>query len=229
MSTTTRSTETVPNPADFDSHSHRHVALIKIQGKEFEFEPIRLRSVRPFIFGDINLMDEQNKGAVLKTKLQVEKFLRGKVIEMIARANDEWAELHADEDQQEREPMLPLIRLRVDYSGGPDEHKGFEVGNPQRFGQHFQTTVANPTDIVSFHRRSQAAARKSKVAMDQPDLEGMEIEVGDDEGGGQGKVKIGDLVFKYLEAQELKMLPERFMQDAVEDFVDKDDKNALKV
>ncbi len=199
--------------------------MIKIQGKEFEFEPIRLRSVRPFIFDDINLMDEQNKGAVLKTKVQVNKFLKSKVKEMIARANQEWAELHQDEDQDQPEPMLPLIRLRVDYSGGPDEHKGFEVGNPQRFGQDFTTTVANPRDIVSFHRRSQAASRKSKVTMDQPDLEGMEI---DGDGDGRvGKVKIGDLVFKYLEAQELKMLPEIFMQDAVEDYVDKGDKTAL--
>jgi len=203
----------------------RHVALIKIQGKEFEFEPIRLRSVRPFIFEDLNLMDEQANGAVLKTKVQVNKFLKAKVNALIDRANAEWDALHADDDHDQPEPMLPLIRLRVDYSGGPDEHKGFEVGNPQRFGQDFQNTVANPRDIVSFHRKSQAT-RKSKVTIDQPNLQGTGVDAEDDD-SRQSKIKIGDLVVKYLKAQELKMLPEKFMQDAVENFVDKGDKGAL--
>lgn len=170
-------------------------------------------------------MEEQAKGAVLKTKVQVNKFLKARVNQLIDRANAEWAELHPDEDDEDREPMLPLIRLRVDYSGGPDELRGFEVGNPQRFGQDFTTTVANPRDIVSFHRKS-AAARKSKVTMDMPNLDGMDLD-GEDESGRLGKIKIGDLVNKYLEAQELKMLPEKFMQNAVEDFVDKGDKGAL--
>lgn len=61
----------------------RHVGLIKIQGKEFEFEPIRLRSVRPFIFEDIALAPYHDKQTddrkKLTSKVAVNKYLKSKV------------------------------------------------------------------------------------------------------------------------------------------------------
>lgn len=45
---------------------------------------------------------------------------------------------------------LPLIRLRVDYTG-------FSTINSQRFGQKFVSKVANPHDVLHWHK---AAARK---------------------------------------------------------------------
>jgi double-strand break repair protein MRE11 len=50
------------------------------------------------------------------------------------------------------EEVLPLIRLRVDYTG-------FSTLNSQRFGQRFVGKVANPHDILLW---SKAAARKAK-------------------------------------------------------------------
>lgn len=41
------------------------------------------------------------------------------------------------------------------------------------------------------------------------------------------KLKVSTLVTKYLEAQNLGVLPEGAMQRAVEDFVDKGDKDAI--
>lgn len=62
---------------------HRHVSLIKIQGKEFEFEPIRLRSVRPFIFEDVVLSTYHDKQTddrkKLTSKVAVTKYLKAKV------------------------------------------------------------------------------------------------------------------------------------------------------
>lgn len=61
----------------------RHVGLIKIQGKEFEFEPIRLRSVRPFVFEEISLLDYHEKQTddrkKLMSKVAVTKYLKTKV------------------------------------------------------------------------------------------------------------------------------------------------------
>ena len=46
--------------------------------------------------------------------------------------------------------MLPYPQ--VDFSpSGPDEN--FDVGNPQRFGVQFADRVANPKDIVQFHKK----------------------------------------------------------------------------
>ena len=49
--------------------------------------------------------------------------------------------------------MLPLIRLRVDYTG-------FSTINAQRFGQQFVGKVANPHDLLLFQK---TPARKPKV------------------------------------------------------------------
>ncbi len=50
-------------------------------------------------------------------------------------------------------PLLPLVRLRVDYTG-------FSTINAQRFGQRFVGKVANPHDLLLFQK---APARKPKV------------------------------------------------------------------
>ncbi|KAK8706136.1 hypothetical protein V6N13_049712 [Hibiscus sabdariffa] len=50
------------------------------------------------------------------------------------------------------EPKLPLVRVKVDYSG-------FMTINPQRFGQKYVGKVANPQDILIF---SKAAKRSQK-------------------------------------------------------------------
>ncbi|KAK2101151.1 meiotic recombination [Saguinus oedipus] len=45
-----------------------------------------------------------------------------------------------------RQPEKPLVRLRVDYSGG------FEPFNVLRFSQKFVDRVANPKDVIHFFR-----------------------------------------------------------------------------
>lgn len=67
-------------------------------------------------------------------------------------------------------------------------------------------------------------AGKTKVTIDQP--EGME-EL-HDLPEQMEKVQVSTLVHKFLEAQNLGVLPERAMEQAVEDFVEKGDKDALK-
>ena len=65
------------------SAPRRHVGLLKIQGKEWEFEPIRLRSVRPFVFEEISLYeyheDQKDDRKKLTSKVAVNKYLKSKV------------------------------------------------------------------------------------------------------------------------------------------------------
>lgn len=81
-------------------------------------DPIRLLSVRPFVFEEIVLSqvipEPSSTGkAGDKNKLVVSKCLKAKVEEMIAKANAEFMELHPDADEEEQKRMIPLIRLRV--------------------------------------------------------------------------------------------------------------------
>ena len=41
---------------------------------------------------------------------------------------------------------LPLVRIRIDYSGG------YSTINLQRFCSEFKGKVANPTDFLSFYK-----------------------------------------------------------------------------
>lgn len=62
------------------ARSRRHVSLLKIQGREFQMEPIRLRSVRPFVWDEVSLLVAQDVDNVeLDTKVKVNRFLKLKV------------------------------------------------------------------------------------------------------------------------------------------------------
>ena len=54
---------------------------------------------------------------------------------------------------------LPLIRLRVDY-------RAAGTINAQRFGQKFVGKVANPNDVVQFHKSAARRAKEEGAAAD---------------------------------------------------------------
>ncbi|KIM41390.1 hypothetical protein M413DRAFT_411062 [Hebeloma cylindrosporum] len=200
----------------------KHVALLQIQGKEFQLTPLPLRTVRPFVLEEVVLADEE--GIDLNDQMEITKFLKGKVNALIDQANQLWDERN-DQAVEDGEPelprMLPLVRLKVDTTGVT------ETSNPIRFGQEFQGRIANPRDLLVFHRSKNAASRSAKkVAIDQPELSiddpGLTISE------KLAKVRVGTLVKEYLSAQELQLLGEGGMSDAIQMFVEKDDIHAIQ-
>ena len=62
-----------------DNHG-RHVALVKIQGKEFELTPIPLRTVRPFVMDEVVLTEAaEEEGFDINDQMEVTKFLKVRV------------------------------------------------------------------------------------------------------------------------------------------------------
>ena len=58
----------------------RHVALLKIQGKEFQLQPIPLRTVRPFVMDEIVLTEiAEEIGFDVTDQMAVTKYLKGRV------------------------------------------------------------------------------------------------------------------------------------------------------
>ncbi|KAJ7151408.1 Mre11 DNA-binding presumed domain-containing protein [Mycena crocata] len=205
----------------------KHVALLQIQNKEFEMTPIPLRTVRPFVIESVVLSEiADEEGLNLADQMEITKFLKNKVNTLIAQADEQWAERNAralEDGDEPLEPMLPLVRLKVDTTGVS------EMSNPIRFGQEFQGRLANPRDVLVFHRAKKSAAR-GKVSADAP--AGNE----DDEDDADAdltsaeklaRVRVSTLVKKYLEAQELQLLGEMEMSDAIAMFVEKDDTHAI--
>ncbi|KAF8294829.1 DNA repair exonuclease [Clavulina sp. PMI_390] len=205
----------------------KYVALLRIQGTQYELEPIPLRTVRPFIVEDLELASEaEDEGVDLTDSQAVMKFIRSKIEELIRRVKERWVErmraAQADDDEEEinyPEGLLPLIRLRIDTTGVPN------MGNPNRIGQEFQGRIAN-NDPVSYIRSKKGLSR-SKVKIDEPELSVDNPDLSSAE--KLSRVRVGTLVKEFLAAQELQLLGEHAMSDAVQKYVDKDDPRSIDV
>ncbi|KAI3603119.1 double-strand break repair protein mre11 [Moniliophthora roreri] len=202
----------------------KYVALVQIQGKEFQMTPIPLRTVRPFVIEEVVLTEAAEKqGFDISDQIGISKYLKGKVNELIEQANEQWDTRNAKaaEDGEDELPrMLPLVRLKVDTTGVS------ETFNPIRFGQEFQGRIANPRDVLIFHRSKKAAKRSAKVNIDQPELSIDDPDLTISE--KLAKVRVANLVSEYLSAQELQLLAQNGMSDAIQMFVEKDDIHAIQ-
>lgn len=127
---------------------------------------------------------------------------------------------------------LPLIRLRVEYSGG------FEVENATRFSNRFVGRVANVNEIVHYFRKKRTGAGAGAEASAglqwgstkaQSTSQDVDMEKGDDEENGElSKFQVQQLIEDYLKEAELNILKQEGLDDAMHQFIDKDEKQALK-
>ena len=203
----------------------KHVAILTITGRDFHTEPIRLKTVRPFITKEITLHEEPEAAKLAKkenNRTEITRFLTTIVDDLIEEARTDWLESQDDplSEHEEQEIPLPLVRLRVEISA-PDGGS-FDCENPQRFSNRFVGRVANVNDVVQFHRKKEGSSL-SRNAADLPD-ESVVREL-----ATLDTVKVDRLVKEFLTAQSLTILPQNSFGDAVSQFVDKDDKHAMEM
>jgi double-strand break repair protein MRE11 len=92
---------------------YRHCALLEVQGKNFEITPVVLRTVRPFKLAEVILTQvAEEEGLDLTDKIEINKYLKKRINELILQADEEFAERNADAEDPPAS-MLPLIRLKV--------------------------------------------------------------------------------------------------------------------
>lgn len=205
----------------------KHVALLTLTGRDFKTEPIKLRSVRPFVMREIVLHAEKEAKKLARkenNRTEVTRFLMTVVDDLIEEAKNEWLESRNDEEEEgEEECPLPLVRLRVEIS--TPEGGSFDCENPQRFSNRFIGKVANVNDVVQFYRKKKTASSLSRAqeAADAPDASAVAQLATLD------TVKVERLVREFLTAQSLTILPQNSFGDAVSQFVDKDDKHAMEM
>ncbi len=199
----------------------KHVAVLSITGRDFTVEPIRLKTVRPFVMREIVLSQEKQALKVAKkanNRTELTVFLTSIIDDMIKQANEEWKTAQGEEEQDEEAPPLPLIRLRVEYTA--PEGGNFDCENPQRFSNRFDKKVANIKDVVQFYRKKTGGTKRAQNGAELPEestLASLAID----------SVKVEKLVREFLSAQSLSIFPQNSFGDAVSQFVDKDDKHAM--
>ncbi|OJJ45065.1 hypothetical protein ASPZODRAFT_17977 [Penicilliopsis zonata CBS 506.65] len=204
----------------------KHVAILSITGREFKCEPIRLRTVRPFVMREIVLSEEKGARKLARkenNRTELTRFLMSIVEELIEEAKAEWLEIQEGEENEEGEEgvqiPLPLVRLRVETSA-PDGGS-FDCENPQRFSNRFVGKVANVNDVVQFYRKKKnATAGKKDTALEDAPISHLTT---------LDTVKVEQLVREFLAAQSLSILPQNSFGDAVTQFIDKDDKHAMEM
>lgn len=124
----------------------KHVLLLEIKGNQYRPTKIPLNSVRPFVYAEVILKDEQD----------IDPNDQDSVLQHLDKVVASLIDKSTKTAESKSETQLPLVRMKVDYSG-------FTTINPQRFGQKYVGKVANPQDILIF---SKSANRDSKVKFD---------------------------------------------------------------
>ncbi|NXC48353.1 MRE11 protein, partial [Penelope pileata] len=191
----------------------KHVGLLRVKGKKMKMQKIALETVRTFYMEDVVLGDHPDLFNPDNPKVTqaIQAFCMEKVEMMLDNAERERL-------GNPRQPEKPLIRLRVDYTGG------FEPFIIHRFSQKYMDRVANPKDIIHFFRhREQKEKNDSDLSFgklfSRPTSEGMTL-------------RVEDLVKQYFQTAEkkvqLSLLTERGMGEAVQEFVDKEEKDAIE-
>ncbi|ORX55853.1 DNA repair exonuclease [Piromyces finnis] len=185
----------------------KHIGILRIKQKQFEIEKIKLKSVRPFLMADICLQENLSNE---RDPTVITNYLIQKVEELEKKAIDDWKENNPDLSSKMNCPR-PLIRLRVEYSGG------YPTFNPHKFGQRFVNRIANPNDILHFYRKKAVAKLNSSTENDVSFLpEKLE------------NTKIETLIDEFLQIKNLEILNEKELGSAVKTYIEKDEKDAIK-
>ncbi|XP_062495316.1 double-strand break repair protein MRE11 isoform X2 [Pezoporus occidentalis] len=190
----------------------KHIGLLHVRGKKMKMQKIALETVRTLYMEDIVLADHPDLFNPDNPKVTqaIQAFCMEKVEMMLDNAERERL-------GNPRQPGKPLIRLRVDYAGG------FEPFNIHRFSQKYMDRVANPKDIIHFFRHREQKAKNDN------DLNFGNLVSRPSDGM---TLRVEDLVKQYFQTAEkkvqLSLLTERGMGEAVQEFVDKEEKDAIE-
>ncbi|XP_068667531.1 double-strand break repair protein MRE11 isoform X2 [Aristolochia californica] len=171
----------------------KHVLLLEIKGNQYRPTKIPLKTVRPFEYAEVVLKDEADLDPNDQTSVleHLDKTVRNLIDKACKKAANK-AEL-----------KLPLIRIKVDYSG-------FMTINPQRFGQKYVGK-----DILIF---TKAAKKRQSLEERIDDAERLRPE------------ELNQQNIEALVAEsnlKMEILPVTDLDVALHEFVNKDDKLAF--
>ncbi|GMM31367.1 MRX complex nuclease subunit [Martiniozyma asiatica (nom. inval.)] len=181
--------------------------LLSVRGKDFALESIKLKTVRPFVFSDVSLKAngvDYDQKSMLKWLIKQVEFL-------IAKAN-----------KKGNGDMLPLVRMRVDYSGG------YDMENTRYFSNRFVGLVANINDVVTYHQK-----KRKQLTFSNSNNESIDKEIDDIEQNEENKPEeivemikdeIGELIM--LNKDTFATTLERYLHDGkgLGDYVKKEEK-----
>jgi double-strand break repair protein MRE11 len=202
----------------------KKIGILDIKDKQYRLYPIPLTQVRTFVMTEISLREHRSNLDPSDPKIdeKLNKLLEEEVQLMIMGAKDKAKEQlsaarAAGNDAADasnstlkyklQKPEEVLVRLRVD-------HAGYATINNQRFGAKFLGQVANPTDILLFHRKKDPKLASVVKKQGLKPMAPAELE----------RANMEDLVRDQLVASadgKLNIYGEQDLAEALEEFVEK--------
>lgn len=202
--------------------AEKNVFILNINKSNYSIETIKLKTVRPFIMDEVSLLKERFVSGPA-SKDDISKFLTYKVEELVKKAKQHFFESNQefftsnDFEKHESEIPLPLVRLRVEYSGD------YEIENPRRFSNKFVGRIANTNDVVHFYKKrsydNNDLIKKTKFT-DKLDPE-------QTNNPKTSELRLQDIMDEFLQQAKLNLLPEDGINNAVKRFLENDDKHIM--
>jgi double-strand break repair protein MRE11 len=204
--------------------ARKKIGILDIVGKQFRLHTVPLTQVRSFVTCDLCLKEHREEldpdgphidervTAALEEEVRVmtlnAKEKRKELLEAAIKAGSDAGTDDSPLKCKLEKPHRVLIRLRV-------EHSGFSTLNNTRFGAKFVGDVANPEDILLFHRKKDPKASSGTKTNKKP--------TGPIAPEDLVRTDMEDLVNTHLEAPESKLLllSEKVLGEALDEFVDK--------
>ncbi|MEW5311761.1 MAG: hypothetical protein WDW38_003448 [Sanguina aurantia] len=183
----------------------KHVVCLEIMGDRYRSVKYPLHSVRPFMYSRAALRDV-TPSLPDEDPEAVQAYLEGQVDELIQQALQEFPPVPGTP------PLLPVIRLRVNYTG-------YSTINAQRFGQKYVGKVANPHDVLDMHKEAVKRLQPETLEEANQRAESLRPEPLDQH-------RIEDLIAQNLPS-DMQVLQQEELANALHDYVEKDNKQAL--
>ncbi|XP_044727470.1 double-strand break repair protein MRE11 [Chrysoperla carnea] len=187
----------------------KYVGLLTINRKNFKFQKIPLKTVRPFIFQNSYLDDFEFDTDSKKTlSLQVEEYIKEEIDRLIIKSK-EYLTGHP------KQPTLPLVRIRVEYRNED------EMFNPIRVGLNYAEKVANPSDLIILRKAFTTSSIKNDIKFSMKDME-KTIE-------SRVESKVEEYFMETNEKRKMTVLSVNGMCQALRAYIDKNDNDAIEL
>ena len=201
----------------------KKIGVLDVRGKEYRLHPVPLTQVRSFVTTELSLrehrsgLDPEDPKIDSKVSAALEDEVRyiansarekqQALLNEARKAGNDAAVKGSPIKYKLQKPNEVLVRIRV-------EHNGFSTLNNQRFGAKFVGDVANPSDMLLFHRKKDPnLASKIKTKKIQP-MAPEEIE----------QTNMEDLIRQQLDAggdSKMQVFGQESLSEAMEDYVEK--------
>ena len=117
----------------------KHIGLCEITGDKFRILPIKLESVRPFIYNQFELKQFSN---IIKNQEDIEKILCDKIDEALKEVD-----LGRKNEPKIYNDLLPIIRLKIEYSG-------YSMVRTIQMLRKYSDKIANINDVIQFWKKT---------------------------------------------------------------------------